>query len=68
MTTTERDRRRLRAYEYFRPWLRARAKEQSQRRIATLSGIDHSTICRLVNGDREPGLATVRAIIEALIP
>ena len=42
----------------FNEWLRAqlKAKKMSQRQLAQQSGVDHSTISRLVRGDRTPSL------------
>jgi transcriptional regulator with XRE-family HTH domain len=44
----------------FNEWLRAqlKAKKMSQRQLAQQSGVDHSTISRLIRGDRTPSLAT----------
>ncbi len=44
----------------FNEWLRAqlKAKKMSQRQLAQASGVDHSTISRLVRGDRTPSLGT----------
>ena len=38
----------------FNEWLRAqlKAKKMSQRQLAQQSGVDHSTISRLIRGDR----------------
>lgn len=49
-------------------WLRdaMAARGMSQRMLATLSGIDHSTVSRLMNGDREPSLRTALALIQVL--
>ena len=43
----------------FNEWLRAqlKAKKMSQRQLAQQSGVDHSTISRLIRGDRMPSLA-----------
>ena len=40
----------------FNEWLRAqlKAKKMSQRQLAQQSGVDHSTISRLIRGDRMP--------------
>ena len=42
----------------FNEWLRAqlKAKKMSQRQLAQQSGVDHSTISRLIRGDRMPSL------------
>ena len=61
------DERRRRAYEDFRGWLGWLAKGRSLRQIAQRSGLDHSTIARLLGGDREPALATMTALVEAFI-
>ena len=52
----------------FTGWLRdaLTARGMSQRMLATLSGIDHSTVSRLLNGDREPSLRTALALIQVL--
>jgi transcriptional regulator with XRE-family HTH domain len=52
----------------FSEWLRAqlRAKKMSQRQLAQQSGIDHSTISRLVRGDRMPSLGTALALARGL--
>lgn len=44
----------------FNEWLRIRlkARKMSQRQLARRSGINHSTISRLVRGERSPTLAT----------
>ena len=44
----------------FNEWLRAqlKAKKMSQRQLAQQSGVYHSTISRLVRGDRMPSLGT----------
>lgn len=44
----------------FNDWLRAqlKARKMSQRQLAQQSGVDHSTISRLVRGDRTPSLGT----------
>ena len=40
----------------FNSWLRSQLKEKnmSQRQLALQSGVDHSTISRLIRGDRMP--------------
>jgi len=52
----------------FARWLAAelRARRMSQRVLAVQSGVDHSTIARLLRGDRIPSLATATRIAEAL--
>ena len=44
----------------FNEWLRGqlKAKKMSQRQLAQQSGVDHSTISRLIRGDRMPSLGT----------
>ena len=44
----------------FNAWLRGRLKEKrmSQRQLALLSGVNHSTISRLIKGVRMPSLGT----------
>lgn len=44
----------------FNDWLRTqlKAKKMSQRQLAQQSGVDHSTISRLIRGDRMPSLGT----------
>jgi len=44
----------------FNEWLKAqlKAKKMSQRQLAQQSGVDHSTISRLIHGDRMPSLGT----------
>ena len=46
----------------FNEWLRAqlKAKKMSQRQLAQQSGVDHSTISRLIRGDRMPSLGTAQ--------
>jgi transcriptional regulator with XRE-family HTH domain len=52
----------------FNLWLRRQLRERrmSQRQLAHLSGIDHSTISRLVAGDRTPSLDTAARLARAL--
>jgi transcriptional regulator with XRE-family HTH domain len=52
----------------FNVWLRRQMRERrmSQRQLAVLSGVDHSTISRLVRGDRVPSLATATRLARAL--
>jgi transcriptional regulator with XRE-family HTH domain len=52
----------------FNEWLRAqlRAKKMSQRQLAQQSGVDHSTISRLVRGDRMPSLGTATKLARGL--
>jgi transcriptional regulator with XRE-family HTH domain len=52
----------------FNEWLRAqlRAKKMSQRQLAQQSGVDHSTISRLLRGDRTPSLGTATKLARGL--
>jgi transcriptional regulator with XRE-family HTH domain len=52
----------------FNEWLRAqlKAKKMSQRQLAQQSGVDHSTISRLVRGDRMPSLGTATKLAKGL--
>jgi transcriptional regulator with XRE-family HTH domain len=52
----------------FNEWLRIqlRAKRMSQRQLAHRSGVDHSTISRLVRGDRTPSLETATKLARGL--
>src|SRR5262245_53343780 len=52
----------------FNEWLRAqlKAKKMSQRQLAQQSGVDHSTISRLVRGDRTPSLGTATKLAKGL--
>jgi transcriptional regulator with XRE-family HTH domain len=52
----------------FARWLAAelRAQRLSQRALAVRSGVDHSTIARILRGDRIPSLVTATRIVEAL--
>ncbi len=52
----------------FNEWLRAqlKAKKMSQRQLAQLSGVDHSTISRLIRGDRMPSLGTATKLARGL--
>ena len=52
----------------FNEWLRMqlRAKRMSQRQLAHGSGVDHSTISRLVRGDRTPSLETATKLARGL--
>ncbi len=49
----------------FAEWLRLelRAHRMSVRQLALRSGVDHSTISRILAGNREPGLRTALAIV-----
>jgi transcriptional regulator with XRE-family HTH domain len=52
----------------FSQWLRAqlKARKLTQRQLAQKSGIDHSTISRLVRGDRTPSLRTANLLARSL--
>lgn len=52
----------------FNLWLRRQLRERrmSQRQLAALSGVDHSTISRLLLQDRRPSLATATKLVGAL--
>lgn len=52
----------------FNVWLRRQMRERrmSQRQLAHRSGVDHSTISRLVSGERVPSLATATRLARAL--
>ncbi len=53
----------------FGIWLRRRLRERrmSQRQLANLSGVNHSTISRLLVGDRTPSLDTATRLARALL-
>ena len=61
MTTTQNGR-------AFNEWLRAqlKAKKMSQRQLAQQSGVDYSTISRLIRGDRMPSLGTATKLARGL--
>lgn len=52
----------------FNEWLRTqlKSKKMSQRQLAQQSGVDHSTISRLVRGDRTPSLGTATKLARGL--
>jgi len=52
----------------FNEWLRAqlKSKRMSQRQLAQQAGVDHSTISRLVRGDRTPSLGTATKLARGL--
>ena len=52
----------------FNEWLRThlKAKKMSQRQLAQQSGVDHSTISRLIRGDRMPSLGTAQKLARGL--
>jgi transcriptional regulator with XRE-family HTH domain len=49
-------------------WLRRRLRERriSQRQLATMSGVNHSTISRLLRDNRSPSLETATKLAHAL--
>src|SRR5215207_4218286 len=52
----------------FNDWLRTqlKAKKMSQRQLAQQSRVDHSTISRLIRGDRMPSLGTATKLARGL--
>jgi transcriptional regulator with XRE-family HTH domain len=52
----------------FAGWLRdaMKARRMSARMVGARSGIDHSTITRLLHGQRQPSLATAVALLRLL--
>jgi transcriptional regulator with XRE-family HTH domain len=52
----------------FSDWLRVqlRARRLTQRQLAQKSGVDHSTISRLMRGDRTPSLRTAALLTHGL--
>lgn len=54
----------------FDEWLRGelRVRRMSQRQLAVRSGVDHSSISRLVRGDRVPSLGTVLKLAQTIDP
>jgi len=52
----------------FNEWLKAslKSKKMSQRQLAQQSGVDHSTISRLIRGDRMPSLGTATKLARGL--
>ena len=52
----------------FSDWLHVqlRARKLTQRQLAQKSGVDHSTICRLMRGDRTPSLHTAALLAHGL--
>ena len=54
----------------FDEWLRSqlKARRMSQRQLAERSGVDHSSISRLVRGDRVPSLGTVMKLARTMDP
>ena len=55
----------LEGRDSFAEWLRIelRARRMSVRQLALRSGVDHSTISRILTGNREPGLKTALALV-----
>src|SRR3990170_1116618 len=53
----------------FNEWLRSqlKAKKMSQRQLAQQSGVDHSTISRLIRGERTPSLRADEYLSEAQV-
>jgi transcriptional regulator with XRE-family HTH domain len=58
----------LQTPQSFNGWLRGQLKEKkmSQRQLALQSGVDHSTISRLIKGDRMPSLGTATKLARGL--
>jgi transcriptional regulator with XRE-family HTH domain len=54
----------------FDEWLRSRLKamRMSQRQLALRSGVDHSSISRLIRGDRVPSLGTAMKLARCIDP
>lgn len=54
----------------FADWLRQAMADRdvSQRMLSMRAGISHSTISRLLKGDRDPSLATALALLRVLAP
>lgn len=52
----------------FNAWLQGqlRARRLTQRQLAQKTGVDHSTISRLIRGDRVPSLRTAASIARGL--
>jgi transcriptional regulator with XRE-family HTH domain len=52
----------------FNEWLEVqlKARKLTQRQLAQKSGVDHSTISRLMRGDRTPSLRTVTLLLRGL--
>jgi transcriptional regulator with XRE-family HTH domain len=52
----------------FSTWLRRQLRERriSQRQLAMLAGVNHSTVSRVVTGGRVPSLETATRIVRAL--
>lgn len=58
----------LPALDDFPAWLAGELsrRRMSQRVLALRSGIDHSTISRVLSGERAPLLVTARALLKGL--
>lgn len=58
----------VRSGRAFNEWLRTqlKVKKMSQRQLAQQSGVDHSTISRLLDGDRTPSLVTATKLARGL--
>ena len=56
----------LRSPAAFEHWLRTVLKGMSQRELARLSGVNHSTISKLAAGKMEPSLSTANALLGAV--
>jgi transcriptional regulator with XRE-family HTH domain len=54
----------------FNEWLRIQLKvrRMSQRQLAMRSGVDHSSISRLIRGDRVPSLGTAMKLAQSIDP
>lgn len=52
----------------FASWLRQAMDDRdlSMRMLSMRAGINHSTICRLLKGDRDPSLTTALALLRVL--
>jgi transcriptional regulator with XRE-family HTH domain len=66
--SAQRSRMTLQTPRSFNAWLRGQLKEKkmSQRQLALQSGVDHSTISRLIKGDRMPSLGTATKLARGL--
>lgn len=56
--------------EGFHEWLQGqlKARKMSQRQLAQKSGVDHSSISRLIRGDRMPSLRTAMRLARGMDP
>jgi transcriptional regulator with XRE-family HTH domain len=68
--TTKRERCSARNPAGFNEWLgsQLRLRRMSQRQLAERSGVDHSSISRLVRGDRVPSLRTAMKLAGSIDP